>query len=277
MNLATLSESYVHIENQPVKNCKKQSNENNLKGVGEMAFTLEDAIIMASRNHAGQTDKLGEPYILHPVRVMSKLSDPAARIVAVLHDVIEDTTVTIDEIRNAGASKEIIDALLVLTKDEDRDYEQYLRAVRANPLARMVKLADIEDNEDPGRLNKLPKETRKRLQKKYSKAREELSLPYEKGTSIVLYHGKGNGCNTYVDAFIEKNNGNLMVEGQMIFTGGDSEFGDSDSEYWLTISKADKDQLLLKLLSQYFGDASGFSSFKTFCDENKIEYKFFSC
>lgn len=62
-----------------------------------MAFTLEDAIIMASRNHAGQTDKLGEPYILHPVRVMSKLSDPAARIVAVLHDVIEDTTVTINQ------------------------------------------------------------------------------------------------------------------------------------------------------------------------------------
>ena len=68
-----------------------------------MAFTLEDAIILASRSHAGQTDKLGEPYILHPIRVMSKLSDQTTRIVAVLHDVIEDTTVTIDEIRKAGA------------------------------------------------------------------------------------------------------------------------------------------------------------------------------
>ena len=241
-----------------------------------MAFTLEDAIILASRNHAGQTDKLGEPYILHPVRVMSKLSDPAARIVAVLHDVIEDTSVTIDEIRNAGASKEIIDALLVLTKDEDKDYTQYLRAVRDNPLARIVKLADIEDNEDPGRLNKLPEDTRKRLQKKYSKAREELSLPYERGVAIVLYHGKGDGCNTYVDAFIEKNKGDLMLEGQMIFTGGDSEFGDSDYEYWLTISKADKDQLLLKLLSQYFGDACACGNLKTFCEENKIPYKFSS-
>ncbi len=157
-----------------------------------MAFTLEDAIVLASRSHAGQTDKLGEPYILHPIRVMSKLADQTARIVAVLHDVIEDTSVSIDEIRQAGASQEIIDALLVLTKDEEKDYTQYLRDVKENPLARMVKLADIEDNEDPERLNKLPVETRKRLRNKYSKAREELSLPYERGMSTVLYHGKGD-------------------------------------------------------------------------------------
>lgn len=235
-----------------------------------MAFTLEDAIILASRSHAGQTDKLGEPYILHPIRVMSKLSDQAARIVAVLHDVIEDTAVSIDEIRKAGASQEIIDALLILTKDEEKDYTQYLRDVNGNPLARRVKLADIEDNEDPERLNKLPKETRKRLEKKYSKAREELSLPYERGLSAVLYNGKGDGCNIYVDAFIEKNNSNLMLEGQMIFKGGD------DYEYWLTITKANKDQLLLKLLSQYFGDGCACGNLKTFCDEHKIPYKFFS-
>ena len=68
-----------------------------------------------------------------------------------------------------------------------------------------------------------------------------------------------------------------MLEGQMTFAGGGSEFGDSDYEYWLTIPKEYKDQLLLAILSQCFGDGNGFGNFKTFCDENKIEYKFFSC
>ena len=244
-----------------------------------MAFTLEDAIILAGKNHAGQKDKLGEPYILHPIRVMSKLSDPAAQVVAVLHDTIEDTALTIDEIRKAGASEEIIEALTLLTKEKGKDYAQYLSDVAKNPLAKMVKLADITDNSDPERLNKLPADIRKKLQAKYSKAKELLSIstPIERGLSTNLYHGKGNGCNIYLDAYIEKKNNNLMLEGQMTFAGGSSEFGDSDYEYWLTIPKEYKDQLLLDILSQCFGDGNGFGNFKTFCDEHKIEYKFFSC
>ena len=241
-----------------------------------MVFTLEDAIILASKSHAGQKDKLGESYILHPIRVMSKLSDQTAQIVAVLHDVIEDTTVTIDQIREAGASKEVIEALVLLTKEKGRDYFQYLSDIANNPLARMVKLADLEDNSDPVRLNRLPPNIREKLQVKYSKAKELLSTPYERGLSTALYHGKGDGCNTYVDAFIEKNNSNLMLEGQMIFTGGDSEFGDSDYEYWLTVPKEYKDKLLLDMLGKYFSDAGGFSSLKTFCDDHEIKYKFFS-
>lgn len=241
-----------------------------------MAFTLEDAIILAARNHTGQTDKIGEPYILHPIRVMSKLPDENSRIVAILHDVIEDTSVTIDEIRKAGASKEVIEALQVITKDEGKDYMKYLLDVANNPLARRVKLADIEDNTEPERLNKLPDNTQKRLILKYEKAKELLSPPIERGLSTVLYHGKGDGCNIYLDAYIEKNNRNLMLEGQMTFTGGESEFGDSDYEYWITIPKEYKDKLLLDMLGKCFGNGSGFSNLKTFCDDHKIKYKFFS-
>lgn len=243
-----------------------------------MAFTLEDAIILATRSHAGQTDKLGEPYILHPIRVMSKLPDENSRIVAILHDVVEDTALTIEEIREAGASEEIIEALMLLTKEKGKDYTKYLLEVAKNPLAKTVKLADISDNSNPDRLNKLPADIRKKLQEKYSKAKEMLSTGQliERGISIALYHGKGNGCNIYLDAYIEKNTSNLMLEGQMTFPGGDSEFGDSDYEYWLTIPQENKDKLLLDMLGQYYGKGDGFSQVKEFCDKHKIKYKFFS-
>ena len=243
-----------------------------------MAFTLEDAIILATRSHAGQTDKLGEPYILHPIRVMSKLPDENSRIVAILHDVVEDTALTIEEIREAGASEEIIEALMLLTKEKGKDYAKYLLEVAKNPLAKTVKLADIYDNSNHARLNKLPADIRKKLQEKYSKAKEMLSTgqPIERGISIALYHGKGDGCNIYLDAYIEKNSSNLMLEGQMTFSGGDSEFGDSDYEYWLTIPQENKDKLLLDMLGQYYGKGDGFSQVKEFCDKHKIKYKFFS-
>lgn len=67
-----------------------------------------------------------------------------------------------------------------------------------------------------------------------------------------------------------------MLEGQMTFAGGYSEFGDSDYEYWMTISKEHKDKLLLDMLGKCFGNGSGFSNLKTFCNDHKIEYKFFS-
>lgn len=243
-----------------------------------MKFTLEDAIILASKKHVGQKDKLGEPYILHPIRVMSKLSDPTARIVAILHDTIEDTDLTIEDVREAGASEDIIEALMLLTKEKGKDYTKYLSDVEKNPLAKMVKLADIADNSDPDRLNKLPSDIRKKLQEKYSKAKEMLGTgqPIERGISIALYHGKGDGCNIYLDAYIEKNTSNLMLEGQMTFPGGDSEFGDSDYEYWLTIPQENKDKLLLEMLGQYYGKGDGFSQVKEFCDKHKIKYKFFS-
>ena len=116
-----------------------------------MRPTLEDAIALAARAHRGQVDKSGEPYILHSLRVMLKQESEAARIVAVLHDVVEDTAVSINGLRAAGFDDEICDAIDSLTRRPDEIYEDMIARVAANPIARRVKLADLEDNMDPRR------------------------------------------------------------------------------------------------------------------------------
>jgi len=108
--------------------------------------TLEKALEIAARAHAGQRDKEGLPYILHPLRVMHRVSDEAAQIVAVLHDVVEDTPVTLDELRAAGFSPEIVAAIACVTHRREESYADYVIRCRDNPLAREVKLADLEDN-----------------------------------------------------------------------------------------------------------------------------------
>jgi len=112
---------------------------------------LEDAIALACRAHRGQVDKAGKPYILHPLRVMLRLEDPAAQIVAVLHDVVEDTPVTLADLRAEGYSGEICDAVDCLTRRPGEAYEAFISRAAANPLSRRVKLADLEDNMDPRR------------------------------------------------------------------------------------------------------------------------------
>ena len=113
---------------------------------------LESAIAIAVRAHAGQLDKSGQPYILHPLRVMLRCQTDEQRIVAILHDVIEDTSVTVEELRNQGFSEAILAALACVTKREGEGYEQFVERAAANPIARQVKLADLEDNMDLRRL-----------------------------------------------------------------------------------------------------------------------------
>jgi (p)ppGpp synthase/HD superfamily hydrolase len=108
--------------------------------------TLEKAIRIASRAHEGAKDKDGYPYILHPLRVMLSVDDPAAMIVAVLHDVVEDTDVTIDDIRRDGFSEEILTALRLVTRSRRESYVDYVIRCKENPLARAVKIADLQDN-----------------------------------------------------------------------------------------------------------------------------------
>lgn len=114
--------------------------------------TLEHAIAIAARAHAGVLDKHGEPYILHPLRVMLRIADPLARIVAVLHDVVEDTSVTFDDLRAAGFGPDVLDALKLVTHEKSTPYVDYVIAAKANPIAKAVKLADLEDNSDRSRL-----------------------------------------------------------------------------------------------------------------------------
>jgi (p)ppGpp synthase/HD superfamily hydrolase len=113
---------------------------------------LEDAIALAVEAHRGQTDKSGQPYILHPLRVMFRCQTDTQRIVAVLHDVVEDTGRTLDDLRQLGYSGEVLAALDCVTKREREPYDAFVERAAANPVARVVKIADIEDNLDLRRL-----------------------------------------------------------------------------------------------------------------------------
>ena len=114
--------------------------------------TLEDALELAVRAHRGQRDKAGQPYILHPLRVMARLDTETERIVALLHDVVEDTPYTLERLRELGYGEDVLGALERLTKAEGEDYAAFIERVRPHPLARRVKLADLEDNMDVRRL-----------------------------------------------------------------------------------------------------------------------------
>lgn len=126
---------------------------------------LEKAIALAATYHAGQTDKAGQPYILHTLRVMMRQQTEDARIVAVLHDVVEDTAITIADLSRAGFSDAVVLAVDLLTRRPDVAYEDYLEAVAANPLARAVKIADLEDNMDLRRLTEISESGQARLAK----------------------------------------------------------------------------------------------------------------
>jgi (p)ppGpp synthase/HD superfamily hydrolase len=112
--------------------------------------TLEDAIALAVVAHRGQgypTSELKrEPFILHPLRVMVRMQTDLGRTVAVLHDVVEDTIYTLADLRDLGYSAEVVSAVDSLTHRNDESYEEYILHARENPVAREVKLADLDDN-----------------------------------------------------------------------------------------------------------------------------------
>ena len=135
-----------------------------------MGFVLDDAIRIAREAHADQVDKSGNPYIHHPLRVMARVKGPHAQMAAVLHDVIEDTAVTAEDLKEAGCPDAVIDSVIALSKVPGEAMLSYLRRVAANPVAVLVKRADIGDNTDPVRLSKLDPETQDRLRAKYAEA-----------------------------------------------------------------------------------------------------------
>ncbi len=108
--------------------------------------TLEAAIQLAVRFHAGQRDKAGECYVLHLMRVMLGCTSPEAMQAGILHDLLEDTTATQDDLRRTGLSEQVVSAVLKLTKPEHTPYSEYIILLAADPIAREVKLADLEDN-----------------------------------------------------------------------------------------------------------------------------------
>jgi (p)ppGpp synthase/HD superfamily hydrolase len=115
---------------------------------------LEHAIAIAAEGHAGQVDKAGEPYILHPLRVMLSCATEDERIVGVLHDVVEDCPGwTFERLRQEGFSDTVLAALDSVTNREGEAYEAFVERAAANPIGRRVKLADLRDNCDLGRIS----------------------------------------------------------------------------------------------------------------------------
>jgi (p)ppGpp synthase/HD superfamily hydrolase len=143
---------------------------------------LEQAISLAVEKHRGQRDKSGEPYVLHPMRVMMRVRErggsEAAQCAAILHDVVEDCDVTLDDLRKAGFSDEVVRGVEAVTKQPaekgDAGYEGFVKRAAADPIGRMVKLADLEDNMDLRRLDEMGERGMRRLER-YLKAWRSLT------------------------------------------------------------------------------------------------------
>lgn len=130
---------------------------------------LEKALQIAVKAHSGQIDKAGSAHIFHPIRVSNRCSTDDERIVALLHDTIEDTEVTAEYLLMEGFPRNIVDAILSVTRNEDESYDDFIKRSRLNPIGRQVKLHDLEDNMDITRLNELTEKDIYRLNK-YIKA-----------------------------------------------------------------------------------------------------------
>lgn len=141
-----------------------------------MSTLEEKAQRLATRAHAGQLDLAGQPYIGHPERVAGRLAGAEAKVVAWLHDVIEDCGLGMGDLLAAGIPSHVATAVVAISRRPEETAESYYERVRANPLAREVKVADIADNTDPSRLAALDEQTRERLVGKYAEARRLLGL-----------------------------------------------------------------------------------------------------
>lgn len=126
---------------------------------------LNTAIGVALAAHRQQVDKAGAPYILHPLRLMLRMQTAEEMIVAVLHDVVEDSDTTLADLKKLGFAEPILEALEALTHLNEQSYEDYIAAIKRVPLARRVKLADLEDNANILRLKEITPGSLEKLQK----------------------------------------------------------------------------------------------------------------
>ena len=126
------------------------------------------AMNLAYHAHHGQFDKGGVPYIFHPIHLAEEMDDEISTCVALLHDTVEDTAVTLEDLSKEFPA-EVVNAVRLLTHGEDVDYFDYVRAIRQNPIAVKVKLADLRHNGDPKRICNQGNQERRRA--KYAAAR----------------------------------------------------------------------------------------------------------
>ena len=143
---------------------------------------LEEALGIALEAHRGQRDKYDAPYVLHPLRIMTRFRDPLLQQIAVLHDVVEDSPWTLEQLREKGFEPQVVEAVDALTRREDESYESLINRALKNPLARKIKLADLEDNMDIRRMHDITEQDRERL-KRYRWAYDQLQAKPENNHS----------------------------------------------------------------------------------------------
>ena len=244
---------------------------------------IADAIALAAKHHAGMVDKGGAPYILHPIRVMSTMTTDEARRVAVLHDVMEDTTLTADELRMLGYPGHEVAALEALTRKKGETYEAFIDRVAANPLARVVKRADLVDNMDVRRLPQVGFEEAARLAKYLRGWKRlgddvvspagEITQEGKRSRSVRLVKTKGPEA-VCVDARID-GDGDLVIAGEDISDPPMELFGDRDYEYSFTVRSQHKDDLLLALIAKsYTGDPMADIALHKLLEEKSIPFEF---
>ncbi|HZJ23656.1 MAG TPA: hypothetical protein VFD54_10125 [Anaerolineales bacterium] len=129
---------------------------------------IETSLTIALRAYAGKVDKAGREYILHPLRVMAKMKTDEEMSAALLHDVLEDSEITAEELHTEGIPAQVVEAVQYLSKHENEDYQDFVARLKKNGLAAKVKLADIEDNIDVLRLNSLGENDLARIKKYHS-------------------------------------------------------------------------------------------------------------
>jgi len=134
---------------------------------------LDKVIVIAVNAHAGQTDKAGFPYILHPIRVMTSVKTIRQKIIAIAHDLFEDTNVTPSDLCAAGVPHDIVADIFLLTKEKGADYDEYLNRIKKSEDARAVKLADMKDNSNILRYHA--------LEEKHIK----MAMKYHRGITIL--------------------------------------------------------------------------------------------
>lgn len=130
-----------------------------------MQLLFEKAITIALKAHKGKKDKGGNPYILHPLRIMVSMDTLEEKIVAVLHDVIEDSDISIEHLTKLKFPESITNAIALLSKTKNQDYNDYINSIKKNKLATKVKIADLEDNMNLSRLKSITEKDKQRLVK----------------------------------------------------------------------------------------------------------------
>ena len=142
-----------------------------------MIYTVQTkkALALCFDAHKAQKDKSGMPYVFHPFHLAEQMKDEKTTVAALLHDVVEDTDISFDDLLAMGFETEIIDALRLLTHDENIDYFDYVKNIKLNPIAKVVKLADLSHNSDLTRFEEFEIDERiLERNKKYKKAIEIL-------------------------------------------------------------------------------------------------------